>query len=416
MIQLINIQKSYGPEPLFTDVTVSLTRGERISLVGRNGSGKSTLLRLILGEEEPDDGEIVIPKGYRIGHLQQHLALTKSTVLEEACVGLREEDAGQEYRAEEMLFGLGFSKADMQRSPQEFSGGFQIRISLVKVLVSDPDLLLFDEPTNYLDVVSVRWFTRFLKSWKKEAILISHDRDFLDAVSTHTMLIHRGVIKKLEGNTHKLYARVAEDEEIHEKTWINQEKKRAQTEAFIDRFRAKASKASAVQSRVKQLEALPQLEELKTINSLEFRFSYEPFESKFILEGNDLAFSYPGTEKRLFSDLNLRMTGTDRLAVIGRNGLGKSTLLRIIASELTPTTGSVKLHQNARIGYFGQTNIQRLDLSKTVEEEVWSANPKLLRSQVRGLCGTMMFSGSSAEKKSGFSPEENEAEFYLAKS
>ena len=198
MISIRDISKRYGIRVLFSDVCVDVLAGEKIGLVGRNGHGKTTLFRIIAGEEEPDEGKVFLPKNYSIGYLGQHLNFTKPTVLGEGCVGLGPEEIASEWKVEKILFGLGFREEDLDRKPSEFSGGFQMRIALTKALVAEPNMLLLDEPTNFLDIVSIRWLERFLKSWKGEMILISHDRSFLDAIATHTMGLHRNkLIRKL---------------------------------------------------------------------------------------------------------------------------------------------------------------------------------------------------------------------------
>ncbi len=191
MIQVDGLSLAYGGEYLFEDASFSLQPRERCSLVGRNGAGKSSLFRLMMGKEKPDKGTIAIRKNYMIGALDQHIVFTKPTLIEEAALGLRPDEQDCIYKAETILFGLGFSEADLDRPPQDFSGGYQLRLHLAKVLISEPDCLLLDEPTNYLDIVSIRWFTEFLNDWSGEFVLISHDREFLDSVSTHTMGIHR---------------------------------------------------------------------------------------------------------------------------------------------------------------------------------------------------------------------------------
>ncbi|MSP37433.1 MAG: ATP-binding cassette domain-containing protein [Deltaproteobacteria bacterium] len=398
MIKINQLTKSYFARELFTDVTFQMNAGERLGLVGRNGHGKSTLFKLILGEEEIDSGQITIPRNYRIGHLQQHLRFHQPTILAEAALGLPEEDAHSIYKAEAILFGLGFSQSDLEKAPEEFSGGFQIRINLAKLLLSDPNLLLLDEPTNYLDITSVRWIARFLTNFKGELILISHDRDFMDSVTTHTAVIHRQKIRKFEGGTAKAYAQIVLEDEIHEKTRANEDKKRAHAEAFINRFRAQASKAKMVQSRIKMLERLPKLDDLAEIESLDFEFRYAPFAAKALVEARDLCFGY-SPDHLLFRQLNLSINARDRIAVIGNNGKGKSTLLNVLAGGLTPLTGEIKSHPDLKLGYFGQTNIQRLNEKLTIEQEIENANPALTRTQVRNICGTMMFSGDLALKK-----------------
>lgn len=372
--------------------------GERLGLVGRNGSGKSTILRLILGEEQADEGDIVMPRGYRVGHLAQHLKFTEYNILDEACLGLREGYEHEQYKAERILFGLGFSKDDMWRHPDEFSGGFQIRLNLAKVLVSEPNLLLLDEPTNYLDIVSIRWITRFLTEWEGEMILISHDRDFMDSVVTHTAAIHRGGLRRIPGDTEKLYAQIVQDEEIHEKTRQNQQKKLDKEMAYIDRFRAKASKAASVQSRIKRLAKQPSLEKLAHIDNLDFVFRETPFAADRMMETRGAAFHYDPAVP-LISGLNLKIAAGERIAVIGKNGRGKSTLLKLLAGEVAPLEGEVYSHPEVKLGYFGQTNISRLQPDLTIEQEVASSNLALGLTQVRGLCGTMLFSGDLAEKK-----------------
>ena len=398
MIKINQLSKSYFARELFADVSFQMNAGERLGLVGRNGHGKTTLFRLILGQEEPDSGEITIPRNYRIGHLEQHLHFTRPTILEEAVLGLPEEESHSIYKAEAILFGLGFSQADLGNAPRKFSGGFQIRINLAKLLLSEPNLLLLDEPTNYLDITSVRWITRFLSNFKGELILISHDRDFMDRVTTHTAVIHRQKVRKFEGGTAKAYAQIVLEDEIHEKTRANEERKRAHAEAFINRFRAQASKAKMVQSRIKMLERIPKLDEIADIESLDFEFRHAPFTAKTLLEARDLSFGYT-PDHLLFRHMNLTINARDKFGVIGNNGKGKSTLLNVISSGLMPVTGEIKVHPDMRLGYFGQTNIQRLNPKLTIEEEIEQTNPALTRTQVRNICGTMMFGGDLALKK-----------------
>lgn len=397
MIRIQDISKSYGPQVLFDEASLQMGRGERLGLIGRNGFGKSTLFRLILDEEHPDSGLITKPRNYRIGHLAQHLHFTKPTVLEEACLGLLPDEEHDHYKAERILFGLGFTENDMWCPPEQFSGGFQIRLNLAKVLVSHPDLLLLDEPTNYLDIISIRWITKFLRAWPGEMILISHDREFMDSVTTHTALINRCQIRKVEGDTAKLYELVAQEDETYEKTRANEDKKRKHAEAFINRFRAQAGRAAMVQSRLKMLERMPEREKLTDDQDLDFNFHYSGFEAKTMMEINDLSFGYPDGEP-LFSSLTLQVQAHDRIAVIGKNGKGKSTLLNVLAGELKGQ-GTIYTHPNVRLGYFGQTNIARLDPKLTVEGEIDRANTSLGRTAVRSICGLMMFSGEAAEKR-----------------
>ena len=398
MIKINQLSKSYFARELFADVSFQMNAGDRLGLVGRNGHGKSTLFKLILGEEEADSGEITIPRSYRIGHLEQHLRFTQPTILDEAALGLPEEESHSIYKAEAILFGLGFSESDLGKAPAEFSGGFQIRINLAKLLISDPNLLLLDEPTNYLDITSVRWIARFLANFKGELILISHDRDFMDSVTTHTAVIHRQNIRKFEGGTQKAYDQIVLEEEIHEKTRANEDRKRSHAEAFVNRFRAQASKAKMVQSRLKMLEKLPKLDGLADIESLDFEFRYAAFAAKVLLEVRDVSFGYTA-DTPLFQHMNLTINAHDRFGVIGNNGKGKSTLLNVLSGGLKPVNGEVKAHPGMKLGYFGQTNIQRLNPKLTIEQEIENTNQALTRTQIRNICGTMMFGGDLALKK-----------------
>ena len=400
MIRVLNLSKSYGSNLLLDDINFLMNPGERLGLIGRNGHGKTTLFRLLLGTERPDGGEIVVPKHYRIGHLSQHLEFSQDSVLAEACSALPGSDDGTDltYRAEAALHGLGFEGELLQRSPEKLSGGFQVRLNLAKVLVSEPNLLLLDEPTNYLDIVSMRWLKRFLCAWRGEMILITHYREFMDQVTTHTMAIHRCKLRKVEGTTHKVFAQIDQQEEIHEKTRLNQERDRRQQERFIQRFRAKATKARAVQSRVKKLEKVATLERLDEIHDLSFRFHAAPFAAKKIMDVEELSFHYPDGPT-LIEELGFRMGAKDRIAVIGPNGRGKTTLLSLFAHVFQPVTGKIQLHPKAQVAYFGQNNVERLDPEKTIEEEIQSAHPDHSRGAARRICGLMMFPGNDALKK-----------------
>lgn len=394
-MQADNLSLTYGGQPVLEDAAFSIQKGEKCGLIGRNGAGKSTLFRLIAGEEQPDSGRIILPKGYRLGILRQQIHFTKDTVLEEAATGLKEDEKDLLYKVEMILFGLGFNEETVQQSPHSFSGGYQLRIQLAKVLCSEPDCLLLDEPTNYLDILSIRYLTEFLREWEGEMILISHDLQFLDAVTTHMMAIHRRGIYKIRGKTTDIFELIALDEETHEQTRLTQEKKRAHMQSFVDRFGAKASKAAQAQARVKQLEKVPVLEKLKGLNQLGFSFQEIPFHGKKMLEASSLSFGYTTP---LIEGFSLEIEKGDRIAVIGKNGFGKSTLMRLLSQELTPQKGEVKVSENMRLGYFGQTSIQRLNPALRIEEEIGSANIKLSFSQIRAICGTMMFGGDLAKK------------------
>lgn len=401
MIQVSNLDKAYGQQVVFDKAGFTINPGERVGLIGRNGHGKTTLFRMILGQEHPDSGTISIPNGYKIGHLSQHLMFSEDTVLNEACLSLpsSEEGPDEKYKAETILMGLGFSTDDFNISPMELSGGYQVRLNLAKVLISDTDILLLDEPTNYLDIVSLRWLAQFLRGWQKELIIITHDRSFMDSVTTHTMAIHRCKIRKAAGPTEKIYQQLLLEEEIHEKTRTNDEKKRKEIEQFINRFRSKATKARAVQSRIKALQKKERLERLTEIKDLEFTFNSAPFTGKHLMEVKDLSFGFDASGPRLIENLSLYAGKNDRIAIIGKNGKGKTTLLNLLAGELAPTRGTVHYHRDLKLAYFGQTNINRLVPAKTVEEEIMDVHPEHNRGAARKICGSMMFPGDQALKK-----------------
>jgi len=400
MISVDNLTKSFGSQELFDNVSFKLNSRERLGLVGRNGHGKTTLLRLLTGEESPDSGIINIPKNYRIGYVRQHLEFTEDTVLKEGMKGLPEADKDQSWKVEKILAGLGFSVEDMHLPPGEFSGGFQVRLNLAKVLVSEPDLLLLDEPTNYLDITSIRWVERFLINWPHEVILVTHDRSFMDAVVTHTMGIHRMKLRKMAGTTQKFYSQIAQEEEIHEKTRINDERRRKEIEQFITRFRAKARLANLVQSRIKLLDKMEKPKKLDKISALDFSFQSVPFNGKHILDVQQLNFGY-SKDKPLIKDFNLSFKTGDRVCVVGKNGKGKTTLLKLLAGKLKPQSGAVSYRSGVKEGFFEQTDIQNLRETRTVEEEVLASNPIIGEQGARNICGAMMFSGDDALKKVG---------------
>jgi ATP-binding cassette subfamily F protein 3 len=401
MIQVNGLSKSYGRQVLFDNIGFTVNPGERVGLVGRNGHGKTTLFRLITGEEHPDSGTITVPNGYTVGHLSQHLSFAGKTVLEEASLGLRPSEDGRDetYRAAAILLGLGFTTDDYQRSPHDLSGGYQVRLNIAKLLASGPNLLLLDEPTNYLDIVSIRWLVQFLRNWENELMLITHDREFMDSVTTHTMGIHRCRIRKIEGSTHKLYRQIVQEEEIYEQTRINDERKRREVEQFINRFRAQANKASAVQSRIKALQKKERFDQLSDIKTLDFEFMSAPFTGKQLIAAEDVSFSFEGKAPFLIDGLEISVGKKDRIAVIGKNGKGKTTLLNLFAGELEPTRGTIVRHQQLKPAYFGQTNILRLSPEKTVEQEIMDVHPEGSRGAARTICGAMMFEGDSALKK-----------------
>ena len=397
MITINNLSKSYGTRVLFDNLSFNVGKGEKVGLVGRNGYGKTTLLKMITGEVEFDSGEIQIPKNYKIGYLKQHLDFKYNTIIDEVASVLPKEETENKWKAEKILFGLGFSKDDLQKSPSIFSGGYKIRLNLAKILLSDSDMLLLDEPNNYLDIVAIRWLVKFLKTLKKELILITHDRAFMDQVVTHTVAIHRNKARKVEGNTEKLYEQITKEEEIYEKTRINVEKKRKKTELFIRRFRAKARLAGMVQSRIKCLEKQEDMQQLTELETLDFSFNSLDFPANKMISVYSLKFGYTANDI-LINNLNLDVLKNERICIIGKNGKGKSTLLKLLANRLKPLSGNIKIHPELKIGYFVQSDVAQLNDESTIYDSVVSANTNMPQL-ARNICGAMMFSGNDMNKK-----------------
>lgn len=398
MINVENLSKSYGGHVLFDNISFKLNPKERLGLVGKNGHGKTTLFRIITREESSDSGSVIIPKHYRIGYVRQELAFSEKTVLQEAMKGLPENEKTHYWKAEKILAGLGFSNRDMEDAPEIFSGGFQVRLNLAKMLVSDPDLLLLDEPTNYLDITSIRWVKKFLRNWPHEVLLITHDRSFMDSVVTHTMGIHREKLRKVSGTTEKYYTQIAQEEEVYEKTRLNDERRRKEINEFITRFRAKARLANLVQSRIKLLDKTERSDRLEKLKTLDFAFQSMPFRGKYVMDVENLSFSYPA-QAPIISDFNISIQTGDRVCIVGKNGKGKTTLMKLLAGHLTPYRGDIVYKSGVVRGLFEQTNVWNLVDARTVEEEIHSANPNLDRQALRNICGAMLFPGDDALKK-----------------
>ena len=399
MLKVQNLSISFDGKEVFNDLNFIVNDREKVGLIGRNGSGKTTLFKILSGKIKDYDGEVSVPKGYRIGYLEQHLKFTQKSVIEEACLALPEYKKDAVWDAEKILTELGFSEEDKQKSPIEFSGGWQIRLNLAKILIAEPDILLLDEPTNYLDILSIRWLKKFLKNYKGSIILITHDRSFMDDIIDHTIIIHRGTSIKITGNTQDMYDKIATDEETYEKSRINLNKKKAQIQKYIDRFRYKARLASGVQSKIKMVEKMGEKEKLANIESLDFDFKYKDFSGNSdMVNVDNIYFGYE-KDNQLIKNLSFKIQKGDKICVIGKNGKGKSTLLKILIGELKQNSGDIKINSKTEIGYFGQTNIQTLNPNNTIEEELRTINPSLPRPTLLATAGRMMFSGDDSQKR-----------------
>jgi len=396
MITVQNLAKRFGNTVLFEDVTFTIGNKEKVGLVGRNGLGKTTLLKIIAGIEQPDEGSVAIPRHYTIGYMSQQLHFTKPIVRDEALSLLPESEQHEYWRAEKILSGLGFDTSDMLKRVPELSGGFQVRLQLAKTLILNPDMLLLDEPTNYLDITSIRWLARFLQNWPGELVLITHDRGFMDSIVTHTLGIHRNRIKKIKGNTQQFYEQIALEEEIYEKTRINDERRKKEIEEFISRFRAKARLANLVQSRIKTIEKMQKREKLVPLKNLDFEFRYKPITAKYVVQVDSISFSYD--EKPLINNLSFSVAAGDRICIIGPNGKGKTTLCKLLAGSLQPQSGTITTALGVETGYFEQTNISTLNPNATIEDEIAYSDPDNNKQRARNICGSLLFEGDDALK------------------
>ena len=396
MLILSGLTKFYGNQVLFKDIDLNIGPKEKVGLIGRNGTGKTTFLKILLGQESPQEGTVEMPIGYRVRALEQHLNFSEKTILAQVCSALPNGSSGEEWKAKSILMGLGFSISDFDRKPSEFSSGFQVRIRLAEALVSESDLLLLDEPTNYLDILSLRWLERFLKSWNGSFIMVTHDQHFMDLVVTHTVIIHRGKMRKMAGGPLKLLEHIKKDEESYEKTRINQERKTERQEEFIRKFRAGARSAGLVQSRIKSLAKQEVKEKLEYIPTIKFHFRSIPCKSDSVVQATGVSFGY-NKNSPLIRDFSLTTFPSDRIAIIGRNGKGKSTLLRLLHKTLTPDTGKVRMPPTLAVGYFGTDSLHQLSPDKTILEEL-ARMPDVTEQQVRNMCGSLLFHGDDVKK------------------
>ena len=441
MFSINNLSMQFNGEYLFEDVSFIINKRDRIGLVGKNGAGKTTMLRLITGEMVPESGNIVIPSEGTIGYLPQEMKLlSKKTVLQEAFkafaeanelerkiekytaeISVREDfhsesyhklveklaeanerfamigGATQEARAEKVLLGLGFESTDFVRPMSEFSGGWQMRVELAKILLRNPDLLLLDEPTNHLDIESIQWLESFLMDYSGAVIIISHDRAFLDNVTKRTIEISKGRIYDYKA-AYSEYEQLREERLEQEMAMFNnQQKEIAQIERFITRFRAKATKARQVQSRVKLLEKMDKVEvdDLDT-SAIHFRFNQAPPSGKVVIEATGIGKNYG--EKTVLENIEFSVSRGERLAFVGRNGEGKTTLSRIIIGELEHS-GELKIGHNVKIGYYAQNQTELLDGEKTVFQTLDDVAVGDIRPRIRSILGGFLFQGDEIDKK-----------------
>ncbi|MEQ9823579.1 MAG: ABC-F family ATP-binding cassette domain-containing protein [Puniceicoccaceae bacterium] len=444
VIEVHALSLRFGPQVIFDDITCNLSTRDRIGLAGRNGAGKTSFLKVLLGSMELDGGRVTIGKGISIGYLpqdgisgegkllieeveaaetsiqdlQRHLEQAYAEVAEMGSEAVsKAEDTESDVwevirriedelrlreshklraRAEKILFGLGFSHSDLSRSTSEFSGGWQMRIALAKLLLQHPDYLLLDEPTNHLDLPSQRWLENFLQSYGGGLVLISHDRAFLDLLTNRTYALSRGKLEVYAGNYsyYEQQRRIRREQLLAQKE--TQERQIESTERFINRFRAKASKASQVQSRIKQLEKIDRIEVEEDESSVFFRFPEPPRSNQVIVSVQQICKAYGPI--RLFDGFDLKLERGQRLAVVGANGAGKSTLARMIAGQEAPDQGQIQLGEKTQLSYFAQHQTDQLDPEQSVLQSAMGSGCTREQS-ARDILGSFLFSGDAVFKK-----------------
>lgn len=442
MISLDNLTVSYGGWTLFDNISFLINPKDRIGLVGKNGAGKTTLLRIITGEQQPTSGAVTLNGDCTIGYLPQTMRVADTTTLvEETAKAFGEvlrleaeidaltreiaertdyesaayeqllhrlNDAQDHYHIlggetrdadiEKTLLGLGFKRSDFGRATSEFSGGWRMRIELAKLLLRRPSIFLLDEPTNHLDIESIQWLEEYLRGYNGAVLLISHDRAFLDNVTNRTVELSLGKIYDYKVSYSKYVALRAERRAQQLAAYENQQRMIEKTEEFIEKFRYKPTKSNQVQSRIKQLERLERLEvEEEDLATLNIKFPPAPRSGQIVAEIRDAGMSFG--EKHVFSGANFTIGKGDRIALVGRNGEGKTTLARMLVGQLTPTEGSVRLGANVNIGYYAQNQDDLMDGEFTVYDTLDRVAVGDIRTRLRDILGAFLFRGEDIDKK-----------------
>lgn len=442
MIDLSSISLQFGGKYLFQNINYRINAGERISLVGANGTGKTSLLKIISGELIPESGKILKQKRISIGYLpQENITHKGKTLIEEASLALTDiyelqnkeneitdllnqkslddeehtdliNQLGEvHYRLEELdsysasskvekiLLGLGFQEKDFERYTEEFSGGWQMRIALAKILISQNDLLLLDEPTNHLDLDSLNWLISFLKAYKGSLLIVSHDKYFINAVTNKTLEIFLGRFNTFNGNYDAFLKYKEERDAQSEQLFIAQQKKIKETQNFIERFRYKATKAKQVQSRIKQLEKIELIELPETTGKINIKFPPAVQSGRLNIELNDISKLFG--ELSVFEDLNFKIERGEKIAFVGRNGAGKSTLAKLINGSLEPTSGERVEGHNTLFAYYSQDVADNLNPDLDILETIEGIAEDKTLGQLRSLLGCFLFTGDDVFKKIG---------------
>lgn len=455
MLQIKDLYYSVGDRQLLAGIDWAIQDNKRTALIGPNGTGKTTLLKILTGEIEQARGRIIKPKDYRIGCLpQEEIDVGSGTILESVLAGqseiaalekqinelhraldstnARQEhllkqlgDLEQRYEsldgyhiettAKSILAGLGFRKSDFDRPLREFSGGWRMRAYLALLLAQNPDLLLLDEPTNHLDLPSLEWLEQYLLSFSGSIILVSHDRFFIDRLAQEIVELEGGKLEHYAGNYHFFEEKKKQRQLLLEKKWKEQQAEIARQERFITRFRAKNTKATQVQSRIKQLERMEKIELTPPSASpqLEFKLNVSVRSFKETLQIKNMSFRYDS--QWIFQDINLNIYREERVALIGANGAGKTTLTRLIAGQFHPQTGSLQTGERTRIGYYAQHQAESLNLDATVFQEVSATAATSYLTEIRNVLGIFQFSGNDVNKKIGVLSGGEKARVSLAK-
>ncbi len=455
MLQIRELYYEIGDRRLLNDVSLTVHPGQRIGLVGPNGAGKTTLLRILSGELRPQKGTIIKPKNYVIGYLPQETIVFDQGTLLSAVLESRADvqrleveihdiqqqlsvnpenqerllqRLGQlqdrfallggyemEAKAKKILSGLGFTEKDFFRPLKDFSGGWRMRAYLAKLLLIKPDLLLLDEPTNHLDLPSLEWIENFLKAFTGSMIIVSHDRFFLDRLAQNIAELNRGQLKLYAGN-YRFYEQARErEEELLLKKWEEQQAEIERIQKFINRFRAKATKAAQVQSRIKRLEKLQRIEPPQETKYLRFTIKASVPSFKDVLRVRELYFRYDSTGDWLLKDLNFNLYRGQRVALVGPNGAGKTTLTRLIHQELKPLRGEVQIGERVHLSYYAQHQVDALNLKNTILQEVQNGAAAEFRGRVRDILGVFGFTGDDVEKPIGVLSGGEKARVSLAK-
>ena len=406
MISVEHLSIEYSSRPILDDITFLINPRDRVALVGKNGAGKTTLLRLLAGVETPSSGRISKMGDLTIGYLPQVMMHTDGKTLREDVMSVLKESNGEDKKSEEARFiaemdrtimGLGFERKDFDRPCSEFSGGWRMRIELAKILLQHPDLLLLDEPTNHLDIESIQWLEDFLKNNSSALVLVSHDRAFLDNVTTRTIEITLGRIYDYNAPYSQFKILRQERHEQQVRAYQNQQKMIQETEEFIERFRYKATKAVQVQSRIKQLEKLERLEvDIEDTSRLSLRFPPAPRSGDFPVIVEDLRKDFG--DHMVFQNATFTIRRGEKVAFVGKNGEGKTTLVRCIMGQLD-YMGMLKIGHNVKIGYFAQNQAALLDGELTVFQTIDNVAVGDIRTQIRNILGAFMFGGEASEKK-----------------